>query len=61
MLGRVEVLASHFGFRPLDRVIEELQAKYGMPYDDVYRLVDAINRYVDFLNECDELLEADEI
>ena len=54
-------MASHFGFKPLDRVIEELQAKYGMPYDDVYRLVDAINRYVDYLNECDELLEVDEI
>jgi len=54
-------MASHFGFGLLDRVIEELQAKYGMPYDDVYRLVDAINRYIDFLNECDELLEADEI
>ena len=54
-------MASHFGFKPLDRVIEELQAKYGMVYDDVYRLVDAINRYVDYLNECDELLEAEEI
>ena len=42
-------------------MIEELQAKYGMPYDDVYRLVDAINRYVDYLNECDGLLEVGEI
>ena len=54
-------MSSHFGFEPLDRIIEELQAKYGMLYYDVYRLVDAINRYIDYLNECDELLEVGEI
>ena len=54
-------MASHFGFKPLDKAIEELQAKYGMLFDDVYRLVDAINRYVDYLNECLDLLEAGEI
>ena len=54
-------MSGHFGFKPLDEAIEELQAKYGLVYDDVYRLVDAINRYVDYLNECDELLEVGEI
>jgi len=51
----------HFGYEPLDRVIDELQAKYRMVYDDVYKLVDAIYKYIDYLNECDELLEAGEI
>jgi len=51
----------HFGFEPLDRIIEELQAKYRIPYHDIYRLVAAINRYIDYLNEYDELLEAGEI
>ena len=52
---------SHFGFKPLDRIIKELQTKYGIRYSDMRRLIDAIHTYIDAVVECDDLLEAGEI
>ena len=52
---------SHFGFKPLDRIIEELQTKYNIRYSDIRKLIDTIHVYIDAIVECDDLLEAGEI
>jgi len=50
-----------FGFKPLDNVIEELKRKYGISDEDVAKLEEAIQKYLDYLEEAWEQIEAGEI
>jgi len=50
-----------FGFKPLDGLIDELKAKYCMKDDDVQRLIEAIQKYLAYVEEAWEQAEIGEI
>jgi len=50
-----------FGFKPLDGLIDELKAKYCMKDDDVQRLIEAIQKYLAYVEEAWEQAEVGEI
>jgi len=50
-----------FGFKPLDNVVEELRRKYGISAEDVAKLEEAIQKYLDYLEEAWEQIDVGEI
>ncbi len=50
-----------FGFKPLDNTIEELKRKYNISSEDIAKLEEAIQKYLDYLEEAWEQVEAGEI
>ena len=50
-----------FGFKPLDNVVEELKRKYNISSEDIAKLEEAIQKYLDYLEEAWEQIDVGEI
>ena len=50
-----------FGFKPLDQLLEDLQRKYKISPEDTIALEMAIQKYLEYVEEAWEQIEAGEI
>jgi exonuclease V gamma subunit len=50
-----------FGFKPLDQLLDDLIRKYKISPEDIIALEMAIQKYLDYIEEAYEQIEAGEI